>query len=85
VAVETVEVLRARASRRVRVTLAHPPACPLELPGATLVSGEGTNLTFAVRGDINRVVRRLAELDLADVTVEPARLEEVFLDYYDEP
>jgi ABC-2 type transport system ATP-binding protein len=85
VAVETVEVLRARASRRVRVTLAQPPACPLELPGATLVSAEGTNLTFTVRGDINRVVRRLAELDLADVTVEPARLEEVFLDYYDEP
>jgi ABC-2 type transport system ATP-binding protein len=85
VAVETVEGLRARATRRVRVTLAEPPAGTLQLPGAVQVSEEGATLTFAVRGDINPVVRRLAELHLADVTIEPARLEEVFFDYYDEP
>jgi ABC-2 type transport system ATP-binding protein len=85
VAVETVEGLRARATRRVRVTLAEPPAAPLTLPGTTLVGQEGATLTFAVRGDINPVVRRLAQLHLRDVTIEPARLEEVFFDYYDEP
>jgi ABC-2 type transport system ATP-binding protein len=85
VALETVEGLRARATRRVRVTLAEPPAGPLELPGTAQVSEEGATLTFAVRGDINPVVRRLAELHLEDVTIEPARLEEVFFDYYDEP
>jgi hypothetical protein len=67
------------------VTLAEPPAGPLQLPGTVQVSEEGATLTFAVRGDINPVVRRLAELHLADVTIEPARLEEVFFDYYDEP
>jgi ABC-2 type transport system ATP-binding protein len=85
VAVETVEGFRARATRRVRVTLAEPAAGPITLPGAAPVSEEGATLTFAVRGDINPVVRRLAELPLADVTIEPARLEEVFFDYYDEP
>jgi ABC-2 type transport system ATP-binding protein len=85
VVVETVEDLRARATRRLRVTLAEPPAGPLELPGAAPISAEGATLTFAVRGDINPVIQRLAGLHLADLTIEPARLEELFFDYYDEP
>lgn len=83
-AVETVEGLRSRARRVVRVTLAEAPAAPLELPGATRTGEEGATLTFAVRGDINAVVRTLAALPLADVTIEPARLEDIFFDYYDE-
>jgi ABC-2 type transport system ATP-binding protein len=87
VAVETVAALRARATRRVRVTLAEPAPgallSPPELPGAALVSRDGATLTFTVRGDINAVVRRLAELRLSDVTIEPARLEELFFGYYE--
>jgi hypothetical protein len=67
------------------VTLTEPPAGPITLPGAAPISQEGPTLTFAVRGDINPMVRRLAELPLADVTIEPARLEELFFDYYDQP
>ena len=44
---------------------------------------EGATLTFTVRGDINAVVRRLAELPLTDLTIEPARLEELFFGYYE--
>ena len=67
VAVETVEGLRARATRRVRVTLAEPPAGTLQLPGAVQVSEEGGEAeedTMACRSSRNQwsalsIMRRL--------------------------
>jgi ABC-2 type transport system ATP-binding protein len=84
-AVKTVEDLRACAPRRIRVMLAERPVRPIELPGAAQVSADGATLTFDIRGDINPLVRRLAELQLADLTIEPARLEDIFFDFYEEP
>jgi ABC-2 type transport system ATP-binding protein len=85
VEVKAVEDLRACAPRRMRVTLAEPPVDAIELPGAALISSDGATLTFDIRGNINPLVRRLAELQLADLTIEPARLEDVFFDFYEEP
>jgi ABC-2 type transport system ATP-binding protein len=84
-ALETVEGLRERAARRVRVTLAAPPPGRFELAGATPLSADGATFTFAVRGDVNPVIRQLAGLQLADVAIEPPRLEDLFLDYYHAP
>jgi ABC-2 type transport system ATP-binding protein len=81
-AMETVEGLRARAARYVRVNFEGTPPAGFVLPGATDVEVDASSLRFTYRGEAEALLRRLAELAPLDVTIEPARLEEVFFDYY---
>jgi ABC-2 type transport system ATP-binding protein len=52
------------------------------LDGITDLAAQGNAVSFIYRGNINLLMRRLAELDLANVTVEEPDLEEIFLHYY---
>jgi len=86
VAVERVEELRERASRRVDVRFA--PTTPPEpeafagLPGVSDLSVRGDLVSFSVTGSIRPVLRAAADHDVVDLLSRPADLEEIFLTYY---
>ena len=52
------------------------------MPGAQVVSRNGARWRLSVRGDPNAIVRALAQYDLDDFVMEHPRLEDIFMDYY---
>jgi ABC-2 type transport system ATP-binding protein len=76
-----VDDLRVGQARTMLVTLRDPGAT-LRLNGAHVVERDGASVRLSVDGDINDVVRSLADVDLADIVYERTSLEELFLSYY---
>ncbi len=84
VALSEVEQLRQETVRRMEVVLAEEaPAPNLDVPGVLSVEREGRTLRLMVRGDINPVLRELAGVEIEDMVFERARLEDIFMGYYD--
>jgi ABC-2 type transport system ATP-binding protein len=83
-AVESVETLRERAIRQVRIVFCGP--APVDefasLPGVREVVAEGARLRLAVAGGIDAVVKAAARHDVVDLLSEPADLDEIFLTFY---
>lgn len=81
VALETLENLKKKRYRRLKLILREPLA-ELQLPGASLVHQQGAAYEFLVKGDIPDLLNRLAGLPVADLVFPEADLEEVFMAYY---
>jgi hypothetical protein len=79
-AYEDVATLRARRRRSLRIVLREPAA--VDLPGATLVRQEGLVAELHYTGEAGALLGALAALPVADFTLEPAPLEETFLEFY---
>ncbi|HEY9900735.1 MAG TPA: ABC transporter ATP-binding protein [Pantanalinema sp.] len=85
-AVEGVADLQARKVRLLNLTFDAPlDAREVGLPNATFRSQQGRHASFAYAGEARELLVALAALPVADFTLEPARLEEVFLGYYENP
>jgi ABC-2 type transport system ATP-binding protein len=89
VAVEQVERLKALRPRRMEVMLRSALAADAfaGLPGVQVldVHEGGRHVELAVRGSPARLLSRLAQLPVEDLTYAPADLEGVFLHYYAQP
>jgi ABC-2 type transport system ATP-binding protein len=74
------------ARRRRRVTLRWRGAAPdpTNLPGLELVEVDGSRIIGTLAGEVSDFVRAVASPNLEDLTIEPASLEEAFLEYYAE-
>jgi ABC-2 type transport system ATP-binding protein len=72
------------ARRRRRVTLRWRGAAPdpTNLPGLELVEVDGSRIIGTLAGEVSDFVRAVASPNLEDLTIEPASLEEAFLEYY---
>jgi ABC-2 type transport system ATP-binding protein len=85
-ALHGVEELLARRKRRVLVRWRGAAPDLAEVPGLSDVVVEGDRFSATLLGDVVPFVRAVASPSLADLIIEPARLEEAFLEYYaDEP
>jgi ABC-2 type transport system ATP-binding protein len=84
VTVETIEALRARSLRQVRITFDEDvePARFLALPEVQDVGGDAQNLDIRTSGDIDAIVKLAAEHHVVDLVSEQADLEDIFLAYY---
>ncbi len=84
VAVETIEALRARSLRQVRISFDEDvdPGRFLALPQVHEVAGDTRNLTIRTTGDIDAIVKLAAEHHVVDLVSEQADLEQIFLAYY---
>ncbi|HEY9857611.1 MAG TPA: ABC transporter ATP-binding protein [Stenomitos sp.] len=83
-AVQSIEELRAKKIRLLNLTFEHPvDAAALALPHATLRTQQGLHATFAFAGSARELLAALSQVPVADFTLEPARLEEIFLSYYE--
>jgi ABC-2 type transport system ATP-binding protein len=72
------------ARRRRRVTIRWRGAAPdlSSLPGLEDVQVDGSRVIGTLSGEVAGFVRAIASPNLEDLTIEPASLEEAFLEYY---
>jgi ABC-2 type transport system ATP-binding protein len=78
--------LLARRKRRIALRWRGAPPDLSGVPGLTDVSTDGERISATLLGDVAPFVRAVASPALADLTIEPATLEEAFLEYYaDDP
>jgi ABC-2 type transport system ATP-binding protein len=84
VKVATVAALVGDHTRSVNLDLAGP-ADPgtFDLPGVTVLSNTGQDVHLLVRGDVNALLRRLAELEVRDIAISTPDVEDLFFRYYD--
>ncbi|HEX7171956.1 MAG TPA: ABC transporter ATP-binding protein [Candidatus Limnocylindria bacterium] len=81
-AVHEVRELLARRRRRVSIQWRGAAPDPTTLPGLSDVVVDGDRLFGTLHGDVSEFVRAVASPSLEDLTIEPASLEEAFLEYY---
>jgi ABC-2 type transport system ATP-binding protein len=82
VALEDVAKLLDRRKRNVEMRLSGPPP---RLDGVTGVSGlvvADGQITLHLEGDVGPFLRAIAGAPITDLTIEPAHLEEAFLEFY---
>lgn len=80
---EKISTLQADSYKRVSVeTREKLSPEKLGLAGVSDFSCKGTEASFIYRGSLNAVVHRLAQLDLANLSITEPDLEEIFLHYY---
>ncbi len=53
-----------------------------EMPGVSKLENGGRTATFLFRGDINRIIRKLAQTDVSNLSIDEPDLEEIFMHYY---
>lgn len=81
---EKISTLREDTYKKFRIELnASVPKDHFNVEGVNNYNEENQTVSFLFKGNINRVVRKLAEVDVANIFVEEPTLEEIFLHYYE--
>jgi ABC-2 type transport system ATP-binding protein len=84
VSVSSVSELQASHWRSVNLVLEAPVAREtFELPNVRVVSADARDVHLMVRGDVNPLLRRLATIDVHDVSIVTLEIEDVFLGFYE--
>jgi ABC-2 type transport system ATP-binding protein len=81
-AIHEVAELLARRRRKVALRWRGGAPDPASLPGLEDVETDGNRVTGTLSGDMAGFIRAIASPSLEDLTIEPASLEEAFLEYY---
>jgi len=83
VALEEVPALLARRKRNVEIRLGGPPPALAGVPGVSEVETGDGRLSCRLEGDVGPFLAAIAGSVIHDMTIEPARLEEAFLEFYE--
>jgi ABC-2 type transport system ATP-binding protein len=82
--ISTVGELFGEHWRSVNIVVGVPaPAGMFELPNVRVLTASARDVHLMVRGNINPLFRRLANLELEDVAITTPDIEDVFLRFYD--
>ena len=82
--ISPVQALLAGHWRSVNLVLgAPPPTGAFDLPNVQTVSATARDVHLMVRGDLNPFLRRLAELNVHDLSITTPDIEDIFLRFYD--
>ena len=84
VALQDVASLLAQRRRHVEMRLAGPAPVLVDVPGVSGVALRDGRLTCQLEGDVAPFLRAIAGAPISDLTIEPAHLEEAFLEFYGE-
>lgn len=84
VAVEEIAALLARRMRKVDMRLAGTPPRLEDVPGVLNIMIADGRLTCQVEGDIRPFLAAIVDAPIVDLTIEPAHLEDAFLELYKE-
>jgi ABC-2 type transport system ATP-binding protein len=84
VKIATVAALVGDHTRSINLVLGQPASeGAFALPGVTVLSSTGQDVHVMVRGDVNPLLRRLAELDVRDIAISTPDVEDLFFRYYE--
>ena len=83
VALEDVGALLARRKRRVELRVRGTPPDLSAVPGISGMAIHDSLLTCQLEGDVGPFLAALAGVSVVDLTIEPAHLEEAFLEFYE--
>ena len=83
-ALQHVDELLARRKRTIHLRWRDGTPDLSSVPGLADVTVQGDRVSATLLGDVAPFVRAVASPELLDLTIEPARLEEAFLEYYAE-
>ena len=81
-ALQNVEELLARRKKKVELRWRGAAPDLAGIPGLADIEVVGDRMRATLQGDVSGFVRAIASPSLEDLTIEPARLEEAFLEYY---
>ena len=84
VALEDVSALLARRRRRVEMRLSGPAPALAGVAGVSELDVRDGLVRCQLEGDVGPFLMAIAGAPIIDLTIEPARLEEAFLEYYAE-
>ncbi|MFN8621160.1 MAG: ABC transporter ATP-binding protein [Chloroflexota bacterium] len=84
VAESDIDALLARRRRHVEARLGGPAPDLAGVPGVSAVEVKDGLLRCDLEGDVGPFLAAIAGARITDLTIEPARLEEAFLEYYDD-
>ena len=84
VALEEIAGLLARRKRNVDMRLDGPPPLLEGVAGVSDVEILDRRLTCQLQGDVRPFLVAIAGAPIVDLTIEPARLEEAFLEFYED-
>lgn len=83
VALESIDTLRRTVIRRLRVRFTNDvPSAVLNADGVTRYEVDGRTASLWVRGDLNALMRVLAQSEIEDLVFPEPELEDIFLGYY---
>ena len=84
VAVEQISGLLARRKRNVNLRLQGSPPRLAGVPGVSSIEVTEGRLSCRVEGDMRPFLAAIAAVPIIDITIEPAHLEEAFLEFYEQ-
>src|SRR5215213_3899151 len=84
IATEDIAGLLARRKRNVDMRVDGTPPRLDGVPGVSSVEATGGRLTCRIEGDMRPFLAAIAAATIVDLTIEPAHLEEAFLEFYEE-
>ena len=83
VEISDIQTLRRDSYKKIRIEAEGLSPDVFAFPGVTQLEIQNGSARFFFKGDVNLVVRKLAALNLRDVSVEEPTLEEIFMHYYE--
>ncbi|RIK62016.1 ABC transporter [candidate division KSB1 bacterium] len=86
VAIETMAALRGKMLRRLQVRFrAEAPQSVLTCPGVARTHVQGREVVLWVQGEINALLRQLAQVEIEHLVFPEPELEDIFLSFYNKP
>jgi ABC-2 type transport system ATP-binding protein len=82
VALEDVAVLLARRKRNVEMRISGPTPALAGVPGVSGVAASDGHVVLQLEGDVGPFLAAIRGTQVVDLTIEPAHLEEAFLELY---
>ena len=84
VQVEQIRVLKEKNHKRFKIeTRKELEQEFFDLPGVTKVERHEQTISFLFHGDINTIMKKVAEIEIVNLWVEEPDLEEIFMHYYE--
>jgi len=53
-----------------------------KLDGVEIIKALPNEITLGIKGDLNPIIKKISNYKIKDLDIEPASLEEIFLEYY---
>jgi ABC-2 type transport system ATP-binding protein len=83
VTVEKISTLQENNYKKFKLDTKAPVAVDyFNIPGVSNLEVKNNRVSFLFRGNLNAVLRRLAEIEIANVWIDEPDLEEIFMHYY---